>query len=167
MSVVRVIVVLLRAFLFSRASLAAENLALRHQLGVLQRSVSRPRLRQRDRILWVWLSRLCADWRTCACGLFRPRCLTRTYVFRVLAPDRLRCRLTESELRSCDGRDRADPRLLPRVFHRRAALVAENVALRHQLGVLQRSVTPGPPETTRGLDAQPIRLSGVIAHLDR
>ncbi len=64
MSVVRVIVILLRAFLLPRATLAAEILALRHQLGVLQRSVSRPRLRQRDRILWVWLSRLWADWRS-------------------------------------------------------------------------------------------------------
>jgi hypothetical protein len=41
MGVVRVIVILLRAFLFPRAALAAEVLALRHQLGVLQRSVRR------------------------------------------------------------------------------------------------------------------------------
>ena len=51
-------------FLRSRASLAAENLALRHQLGVLSRSAKRPRLRPRDRVLWVWLSRLCGDWRS-------------------------------------------------------------------------------------------------------
>ena len=42
-------------FFRSRAALAAENLALRHQLGVLQRSAKRPRLRARDRALWVWL----------------------------------------------------------------------------------------------------------------
>ncbi len=47
----------------SRAKLAAENLALRHQLGVLGRSVKRPRLRKRDRIFWVWLSKLWPDWR--------------------------------------------------------------------------------------------------------
>ena len=64
MGVVRVIVIPLRAFLLPRATLAAEILALRHQLGVLQRSVRHPRLRQRDRILWVWLSRLRADWRS-------------------------------------------------------------------------------------------------------
>ena len=52
-------------FFRTRASLAAENLALRHQLGVLQRSVKRPRLRQRDRILWVWRSRLWPGWRSC------------------------------------------------------------------------------------------------------
>ncbi len=63
MSVVRVIVILFRAFILARIALAAENLALRQQLGVLQRSVKRPRRRQRDRILWVWLSRLWADWR--------------------------------------------------------------------------------------------------------
>jgi putative transposase len=64
MGVVRVIVILLRAFLLPRATLAAELLALRHQLGVLQRSVRRPQLRKRDRIFWVWLSQLWADWRS-------------------------------------------------------------------------------------------------------
>ncbi len=64
MGVVRVIVILFRVFLLRRAALAAEILALRHQLGVLQRSVKRQRLRQRDRILWVWLSRIWTGWRT-------------------------------------------------------------------------------------------------------
>jgi len=64
MGVVRVIVILLRAFLLPRAALAAEVVALRHQLGILQRSVKRPRIRQRDRIFWVWLSRLWADWQS-------------------------------------------------------------------------------------------------------
>ncbi len=48
----------------SRASLAAENLALRHQLGVLARTARRPRLRRRDRIFWVWLTRIWPDWRS-------------------------------------------------------------------------------------------------------
>ncbi len=64
MGVVRVIVILLRACILRRAALAAENLALRHQLGILQRSVKRPRLRPRDRIFWVWLSRLWSDWQS-------------------------------------------------------------------------------------------------------
>ncbi len=51
-------------FFRSRALLAAENLALRHQLTVLQRSVKRAKLRPRDRVFWVWLSRLCPDWRS-------------------------------------------------------------------------------------------------------
>jgi hypothetical protein len=39
----------------SRATLQLENLALRHQLGVLRRSVKRPKLTSVDRLLWVWL----------------------------------------------------------------------------------------------------------------
>ena len=54
----------LRALLFGSAAIALENLALRHQLVVLQRAVARPRLTRWDRILWVWLSRLWASWRS-------------------------------------------------------------------------------------------------------
>jgi putative transposase len=52
-----------RALLGSSAAVTLENVALRHQLAVLQRSVGRPRLRRRDRIFWVCLSRLWANWR--------------------------------------------------------------------------------------------------------
>jgi putative transposase len=49
----------------SRAALQLENVALRHQIAVLQRSVKkRPRLHAADRLLWVWLSRVWADWRS-------------------------------------------------------------------------------------------------------
>jgi transposase InsO family protein len=54
----------LRAWLLGSAALALENLAFRHQLLVLQRSVSRPRLSRWDRIFWVWLSRVWASWRS-------------------------------------------------------------------------------------------------------
>jgi transposase InsO family protein len=54
----------LRAMLFGSATIAIENLALRHQLAVLQRPVRRPRLSRWDRILWVWLSRLWTGWRS-------------------------------------------------------------------------------------------------------
>src|SRR5881409_33470 len=53
----------LRALLFGSAGVALENLALRHQLAVLQRSVRRPRLSRWDRILWVWLAQLWPEWR--------------------------------------------------------------------------------------------------------
>jgi hypothetical protein len=43
------------AALKSRAALQLENLALRHQLGVLRRSVKRPKLTSADRLLWTWL----------------------------------------------------------------------------------------------------------------
>jgi hypothetical protein len=49
--------------LLGSAAIALENLALRHQLAILQRSVHRPRLLRWDRILWVWLSRVWTDWR--------------------------------------------------------------------------------------------------------
>ena len=65
MGVLRVVSGLLRVLFASRAGLAAENLALRQQLVVLQRSVKRPKLRGRDRVFWVWLSRLWARWRSC------------------------------------------------------------------------------------------------------
>ena len=54
----------LRAMLFGSATIALENLALRHQLVVLQRSVRRPRLSRWDRILWAWLSRRWTGWRS-------------------------------------------------------------------------------------------------------
>ena len=54
----------LRAVLFGSAAVAIENLALRHQLLVLQRSVGRPRLARWDRILWVWLSCVWVGWRS-------------------------------------------------------------------------------------------------------
>jgi putative transposase len=49
----------------SRVTLELENLALRHQIGVLQRSArKRPKLTSADRLLWVCLSRLWHDWRS-------------------------------------------------------------------------------------------------------
>ncbi len=47
----------------SRRALVLENLALCHQLVVLQRNAKRPRLTNRDRTLWIFLSRIWADWR--------------------------------------------------------------------------------------------------------
>ena len=64
MGALQLVTALLRQLLQSRAALAAENLALRHQIVILQRSVKRPRLHRRDRIFWVWLSRLWRGWRS-------------------------------------------------------------------------------------------------------
>jgi hypothetical protein len=52
------------AFFKSRAALQLENLALRHQLGVLQRCVKRPKLAPADRLLWVWLFAVWSGWRS-------------------------------------------------------------------------------------------------------
>ena len=49
----------------SRAVLELENMALRHQIGVLKRSAGkRPRLTAADRLFWVFLSRVWCDWRS-------------------------------------------------------------------------------------------------------
>jgi transposase InsO family protein len=47
-----------------RAALDLENLALRHQLSVLRRSVKRPKLTSADRLLWAWLCEVWIDWRS-------------------------------------------------------------------------------------------------------
>jgi putative transposase len=55
----------LSSIFHSRGALQLENLALRHQIGVLQRSSrKRPKLSPLDRLLWVWLSRIWSDWRS-------------------------------------------------------------------------------------------------------
>ena len=46
----------------TRRALVLENLALRHQLAVLQRAAPRPRLRRSDRLVWVLLSQLWNGW---------------------------------------------------------------------------------------------------------
>ena len=47
----------------SQGALAAENLALRHQLNVLQRTAEKPRLGRTDRLLWVLFLRFWKGWR--------------------------------------------------------------------------------------------------------
>ena len=49
----------LKTVIVARFFLALENVALRQQLAVLERSGKHPRLRQRDRAFWVLLSALC------------------------------------------------------------------------------------------------------------
>src|SRR2546422_4412521 len=46
-----------------RRDLALENLALRQQLGVLKRRKRVPRLRPKDRVFWLVLSRIWPQWR--------------------------------------------------------------------------------------------------------
>ena len=64
MGIFKAVWVLLRAMLMPKAHLAVENLALRQQLAVCKQSVKRPKLRLRDRVFWVWLSRLWPNWRS-------------------------------------------------------------------------------------------------------
>jgi hypothetical protein len=43
--------------------LMLENLALRQQLAVMKQSIKRPKIKIRDRIFWVILSRFWKDWK--------------------------------------------------------------------------------------------------------
>ena len=64
MGIVQSIFLFLRAFIIGRAAAAFENLALRQQVAVFKHSAKRPKLRHRDRIFWVLLSRLWPNWRS-------------------------------------------------------------------------------------------------------
>lgn len=64
MGLIQSICLLVRALLRPRLSLAAENLALRQQLSVYHHSRPRPKLRKRDRLFWVVLSRLLPGWQS-------------------------------------------------------------------------------------------------------
>src|SRR2546425_12277575 len=57
---------LLRLFPFlcgGHRHLALENLALRQQLAVYERTANRPKLRRSDRLFWIWLARGWAGWK--------------------------------------------------------------------------------------------------------
>ena len=59
------LLVALRSIIRSRLDLQLENVALRHQIGVLHRSArKRQKLTSGDRLFWVCLSRLWRDWRS-------------------------------------------------------------------------------------------------------
>jgi hypothetical protein len=62
MAIFSVLFLFLRSLFVPRISLVTEILVLRQQLLVLNRSVKRPKLRRRDRLFWVCLSRLWKDW---------------------------------------------------------------------------------------------------------
>ena len=65
---------LLRSSFKTHRALQLEIVALRHQLGILQRSFERkrPRFQNSDRLLWVWLSRFWSGWRQ-ALVIIRPK----------------------------------------------------------------------------------------------
>src|SRR3977135_1645045 len=45
-------------------AIALENLALRQQLAVLRRTVTRPHVRSTDRLFWILLAKGWRDWRS-------------------------------------------------------------------------------------------------------
>ncbi len=62
---------LLRTLLCGSMAVALENVALRHQLAVLQRSGRRPKLHRWDRAFWVCLSHVWRNWR-CSLVIVQP-----------------------------------------------------------------------------------------------
>ena len=64
MGFLKAVFLFLRAWFASKSNLAAENLALRQQLAIMNQSVKRPKLRVRDRVFWTWLMRLWPNWRS-------------------------------------------------------------------------------------------------------
>ncbi len=62
-SIILITLVLIAFKLFMVCDLAAENLALRQQLAALNRTLKRPKIKTRDRIFWVMLSKFWTKWR--------------------------------------------------------------------------------------------------------
>src|SRR5215469_11610878 len=64
LNILQTMLTVLRSSVRSRAALELENVALRHQICVLQRSAKkRLRLTPADRLFWVVLSRIWTEWR--------------------------------------------------------------------------------------------------------
>ena len=57
---------LLFLFLFGyfHRKILIQNLAFRQQISIYLRTVNRPKIRDRDRFFWMWLSRLWPEWKT-------------------------------------------------------------------------------------------------------
>jgi hypothetical protein len=64
MPFLKVIRLFCQALLVPQMALAAENLALRQQLAVMQRIGKRPRIHGKDRFFWVCLSRIWKGWQS-------------------------------------------------------------------------------------------------------
>jgi hypothetical protein len=65
MSRATAILTLLRDALRDRRRLLLENAALRHQVAVLKRSVTRPRIEDSERIFWIAMRRMLREWKEC------------------------------------------------------------------------------------------------------
>ena len=48
----------------SRRQLVLENMALRQQLAIQQRSIKCPKINNSDRLFWIWLSRIWNNWKS-------------------------------------------------------------------------------------------------------
>ena len=63
-NVAKLIFEFLRLIFRSKHDIVLENLALRQQLVVQERSIKRPKIMNRDRVFWIWLSKSWINWKS-------------------------------------------------------------------------------------------------------
>ena len=63
MTIILHLPLLIRLLAEDRKCLALENLALRHQVAVLKRSVRRPRIHDSDRVFWILMRTVLKEWK--------------------------------------------------------------------------------------------------------
>ena len=63
MAWLRQLLLLVRVLVEDRQRLALENVALRHQLAVLKRSVKRAKIQDSDRMFWILMTKMLKDWK--------------------------------------------------------------------------------------------------------
>jgi hypothetical protein len=63
MNIYKVLFLLFRGLFVSRSDLILGNPALRRQLTIQQRIIKRPKLKNKDRIFWSWISQIWPDWK--------------------------------------------------------------------------------------------------------
>jgi len=54
----------LRLIFRSKRNIVLENIALRQQLAIQQRSIKQPKISNTDRLFWIWLLRIWKNWRS-------------------------------------------------------------------------------------------------------
>ena len=72
---IQFLLTLVTTSVLSRLSLQAENAALRNQLSLYRKSGQRPSIRPADRLLWCFIAKFWAGWRT-ALYFVQPRTVT-------------------------------------------------------------------------------------------
>jgi hypothetical protein len=151
------------SILRSRAAVELENLALHHQIGVLQRSAAkRPKLTSGDRLFWICLSRLWCDWRS-TLAIVKPETVVAWHraAFRRFWTRKARRGLPRRPLISCEARDliRKMCGRIPFGAHRGSMANCSNSASTSRKAALANTWSG---ETTR-----PLRLGALSSRITR
>ncbi len=89
-----------RGPLRSRESLILENVSLCHQLHVLSRGRKRPALKNRDRMVWIFLRRSWQDWRK-PLVIVQPETVIRGQELRPFSRSRILVNPNEEQITTC------------------------------------------------------------------